>query len=124
VSQNPDDLRAMIRAGRRRSLTARITAAIPGAGTRLVASYQVTDNRWSSPGHLYSTDAARPMPGLNVYVRQPLPLVSSHQCRVEATADLRNLLAQGYLPLTMAGGQSLLLVQTPKSFRGGLNLIF
>jgi hypothetical protein len=124
VSQNPDDLRAMIRAGRRRSATARITAAIPGAGTRLVASYQVTDSRWSSPGHLYSTDAARPMPGLNIYVRQPLPLVSSHQCRVEATADLRNLLAQGYLPLTMAGGQSLLLVQTPKSFRGGLNLIF
>jgi hypothetical protein len=124
MSQDPDDLRSMIHAGRRRSATARITAAIPKAGTRFVASYQVADNRWSSAGHLYSTDAARPMPGLNIYVRQPLPLVSTHQCRVEATADLRNLLAQGYLPLAMPGGQSLLLVQTPKSFRGGLNLIF
>ncbi len=124
VSQSPDDLRAMIRAGRRRSATARITATIPKAGTRVVASYQLADGRWSSPGHLYSTDAVRPMPGLNIYVRQPLPLVSTHQCRVEATADMRNLLAQGYLPLTAAGGQSVLLVQTPKSFRGGLNLIF
>jgi hypothetical protein len=124
VSLNPDDLRAMIRAGRRRSATGRITATVPGAGTRVAASYQLADNRWASPGHLYSTEAMRPMPGLNVYVRQPLPLISTHQCRVEATADLRNMLAQGYLPLTAAGGQSLLLVQTPKSFRGGLNLIF
>jgi hypothetical protein len=43
--------------------------------------------------------------------------------RMEATADLRNLLAQGYLPLNVAG-QSLLLVETPRSFRGGLSFIF
>jgi hypothetical protein len=64
------------------------------------------------------------MPGLNIYVRQPLPLISTHQCRIEATADMRNLLAQGYLPLYTVSGQSVLLVETPKSFRGGLNLIF
>jgi hypothetical protein len=42
---------------------------------------------------------------------------------MEASADLRNLLAQGYLPLS-AGGQRLLLVQTPRSVRGGLSFIF
>ena len=44
--------------------------------------------------------------------------------RMEATADLRNMLAQGYLPLGMASGQRVLLVETPRSFRGGLSFIF
>jgi hypothetical protein len=43
---------------------------------------------------------------------------------MEATADLRNMLAQGYLPLAMVGGQRVLLVETPRSFRGGLSFIF
>jgi hypothetical protein len=34
------------------------------------------------------------------------------------------MLAQGYLPLAMADGQSVLLVETPRSFRGGLSFIF
>jgi hypothetical protein len=37
---------------------------------------------------------------------------------------LRNLLAQGYLPLTMANGQQLLLVNMPRSLRGGLAFVF
>jgi hypothetical protein len=43
---------------------------------------------------------------------------------MEASADLRNLLAQGYLPMYTADGQRLLLVETPRSFRGGLRFIF
>jgi hypothetical protein len=64
------------------------------------------------------------MPGLNLYFRQPIPGISGRPCRVELTADLRNLLAQGYLPLATAGGQSILLVETPRSLRGGLNFVF
>ena len=44
--------------------------------------------------------------------------------RMEATADLRNLLAQGYLPLALSDGRQVLLMQTPRSFRGGLSFIF
>jgi hypothetical protein len=43
---------------------------------------------------------------------------------MEATADLRNLMAQGYIPLSVAGGQRLLLVENPRSVRGGVNFIF
>jgi hypothetical protein len=43
---------------------------------------------------------------------------------VEATADLRNMLAQGYLPVSMANGQSLTLIETPRTLRGGLSFIF
>jgi hypothetical protein len=56
-------------------------------------------------------------------VRQPLPW-SLAPCRMEITADLRNLLAQGYLPLTVEGGRRVYLMQTPRAFRGGLSFIF
>ncbi len=123
-SHNPDELRAMIRTGRKRAITARVAATAPGTGTHVIASYQLADNHWAMPGHLYSTQPNRPMPGLNVYFRQPVPSIFGRPCRVEITADLRNLLAQGYLPLATAGGQHVLLVETPRSFRGGLNFVF
>lgn len=122
TSSDPDDLRAMIRAGRRHSATIRTAATLPGTGTHMIASYQWTDHRWLAPGHLYSTASVRPQPGLNIYIRQPIPS-GSLPWRIEATADFRNLLAQGYLPLTVSG-QQLMLLQTPRSFRGGLSFIF
>jgi hypothetical protein len=125
VSGSPDELRSMIRAGRRQAATARVAATAPWTGTHLIASYQVTgDHRWASPGHAYSTASVRQMPGLNLYVRQLIPGLSFLPWRMEATADLRNMLAQGYLSLGVAGGQQLLLVETPRSVRGGLSFIF
>ena len=76
------------------------------------------------PGHLYNTESVQPVPGFNVYFRQPVPFLSRRQCLVEATADLRNLLAEGYLPLAAANGQKVLLVETPRSLRAGLNFVF
>jgi hypothetical protein len=125
VSNSPDELRSMIRSGRKGAATTRVSAASPWTGTHMIASYQWTDShRWAMPGHLYSTQAGGPMPGLNVYIRQPIPGFSMLPWRMEATADLRNMLAQGYLPLAMVGGQRVLLVETPRSFRGGLSFIF
>jgi hypothetical protein len=122
VSNSPDELRAMIRAGRRQAATTRITATVPHAGTHFVASYQWTpDHRWAIPGNIYSTQSFHPMPGLNVFISQPIPGLGR---RVEATADLRNMLAQGYLPMGMVGGQRLMLVQSPRTLRGGLAFNF
>ena len=53
----------------------------------------------------------RPDPGLNIYVRQPIPSGFNLPWRMEATADLRNMLAQGYLPLSLADGRRILLIQ-------------
>ena len=44
--------------------------------------------------------------------------------RIEMTAELRNLLAQGYLPLPSSDGSTLFLVQFPRTIRGGLSFIF
>jgi hypothetical protein len=125
AGNSPDELRSMLRSARKHAATLRVNATAPRAGTHLIASYQWNgDGRWAMSGHLYGTQSIRPMPGLNVYVRQPLPRVAMLPWRMEATADLRNLLAQGYLPLNRADGQSILLVETPRSFRGGLSFIF
>jgi hypothetical protein len=127
VSSSPDELRAMIRASRRQALTAEVTATAPWTGTHVIASYQWLgpgDAAWMTMGNLYSMQSLRPVPGLNVYVRQPIPVLSMLPWRIEATADLRNILAEGYLPLTAPNGQSALLVENPRSFRGGLSFIF
>ena len=50
VSNDPDELRSMIRMGRRRAATVRLAATAPWSGTHVIASYQVTgDHRWASP---------------------------------------------------------------------------
>jgi len=123
-SDSPDELRAMIRAGRRHSATLRANATFPWSGTYLIGSYQWADHRSVAPTRLYSTQSMRPDPGLNLYIRQPVPGWSLLPWRMEITADLRNLLAQGYLPLTTGAGRRVLLMQTPRSFRGGLSFIF
>jgi hypothetical protein len=111
----------MIRAGRRHAATARMKGTLPHTGTKFIASYQwTTDSRSLMGGNLYSAQGLTALPGLNIYVRQPIPGFSG---RLEATADLRNMLAQGYLPIA-AGGTQLLLVDNPRSFRGGLAFRF
>jgi len=119
-----DELRSAIRAERRNAVTTRGQGTLRKSGTYFIASYQWMDDRAATPAHIYSTDPMRPEAGLNVYVRQPIPTVLSLPWRMEASADLRNLLAQGYLPLSTENGQQILLVQTPRSFRGGLRFIF
>jgi hypothetical protein len=123
-SGSPDELRSMIRESRRQSFTARIAATAPWIGTHVVGSYQwAGDSDWMALGNLYSMQSVRPIPGLNLYIRQPVPRIAILPWRIEVTADLRNLLAEGYLPLE-TNGQQLVLVQTPRSFRGGLSFIF
>jgi hypothetical protein len=124
TSGNPDELRSMIRASRRNAVSTRGSGTVPKSGTHFIASYQWMDQRSATPGHMYSTQAMRPEAGLNIYVRQPIPTFFSLPWRLEANADLRNLLAQGYLPLSYTDGRRILLVQTPRSFRGGLSFIF
>ena len=124
ASNSLDELRSAIRAERRNAVTARGSGTLRKSGTYFIASYQWMDDRAVTPAHIYSTDSIRQEAGLNVCVRQPIPTFFSMPWRMEASADMRNLLAQGYLPLSAPDGQHLLLVQTPRSFRGGLRFIF
>ena len=118
-----DALRALIRTGRRHSITARVSGLAPRTGTQYVASYQWADLASLAPAHLYLTQSMQEATGLNLQVRQPIPYFGGLPGRLEATADLRNLLAQGYLPVSAAGGR-MFLAPNPRSLRGGLSFIF
>ncbi len=118
------ELRSMIKQGRRQQATAQIAARIPTAGTHVVASYQWSDRRAATPTHYFVTQRMRSEPGLNVYVRQPIPSGTVFPVRMEVTADLRNLLQQGYLPFEFANGSRVVLMNTPRTLRGGLSFIF
>lgn len=122
--ETADDLRKIMVEGRRPAVTVRISGTVKHTGTRFVASYQWTDYRSALPGPLFSTQPTRPEPGLNVMLRQPVPSLPRMPWRMEATAELRNLLAQGYLPLMTPGGDQVLLVNTPRSIRGALAFVF
>jgi len=104
--------------------SARMRASVPVFGTQLQGEYSWVDNGTVVPQHLFTTQNSRLSPGFNIYLRQPLPSMFGLPGRLELTADLRNLLAQGYLPIASAGEGQMLIVQAPRSIRGGLNFIF
>jgi hypothetical protein len=123
-SGDPDELRGMITRGQRHWLRGRVSGVAPATHTRFTASYEWTDHSSITPGHVFLTQRMYPETGLNLRLRQPLPAFSSLPGRLEATADLRNMLAQGYLPISMADGRRLLLANSPRAVRGGLSFIF
>ena len=117
-------LRSRLQTVQRFWASARASARIPVTGTIITGSYQWMDyNNTIMPDHFYLTQSPYTEPGLNVRVRQPIPSVLGMPGRLEATAELQNGLAQGYLPVN-EGGQHLTLVQSPRALRGGLSFIF
>jgi hypothetical protein len=121
-----DALRGSIHTTQRSWLTARVSKTLPFTGTRVITSYGWTDFRTLMPAHLSMTDQTTQDSGWNVYIRQPLPPLPGmfgSFGRFEATAELRNLLAQGYLPIIVTD-QRAVLTNSPRAVRGGLSFIF
>jgi hypothetical protein len=123
-SDSPSELRGMIEQRDQNWVSARISGVSPWTGTRFNGSYQWTDYRSLTPAHVYFTLRTYADSGMNVRLRQPLPAPMGMPGRIEATAELRNLLAQGYLPITTATGRRMLLTHSPRAVRGGLSFIF
>ena len=95
-------------------------------GTRVTTSYGWTDFSTLMPSHLSLTDQSNQDSGWNIDIRQPLPALPGlfgSFGRFEASAELRNLLAQGYLPVVV-NDQRAVLTNSPRAVRGGLSLIF
>jgi hypothetical protein len=123
-ADSAEGLRSRLQTVRRFWASARASARIPVTGTIITGSYQWMDyNNTIMPDHFYLTQSPYTEPGLNVRVRQPIPSVLGMPGRLEATAELQNGLAQGYLPV-VEGGQHVMLVQSPRALRGGLSFIF
>lgn len=119
-----ESLRREIATANRQALTFRSEGKVKQTGTRYIASYEYADLKSAVPMASFSTQPDRAEPGLNIAIRQPIPFFPGMLGHVEATAEMRNLLAQGYLPLSMADGRQILIVNTPRVFRGGLAFVF
>ena len=123
-ASSPGEIRSMLGTLGRHSVTARINGTAPATGTRYAASYRLTDYRVLNPVHLSLTQRMTLEPGLNFYLRQPIPGLGLLPGRLEASAEVRNALGQGYVPISTPGGYRLLLIQSPRAIRGGVSLTF
>lgn len=117
-------LRSMIHRAQQNFAAVQVKGTVPVMGTKIASSYQWTDYRSLTPGHYFLTQRVYPEAGLNLSVRQPMPIMRGVPGRMEVNAEARNMLAQGYLPLTTPDGRQLLLIHTPRALRGGVSFIF
>ncbi|HLX42337.1 MAG TPA: TonB-dependent receptor [Bryobacteraceae bacterium] len=123
ISNSASDLRSLLRMEQRPWVTLSLAETLPVTGTHVLSSYGWADSRTMMPDHYFLTEDINQVTGWNVRIRQPLPMFFGLGGRLEATAELRNMLAQGYLPLDAAGRRALL-TNSPRSVRGGLSFIF
>jgi len=123
-SNDAASLRATLREQQLPWMSASVGMTVPASGTQITSSYGWTDPRTLMPDHFFLTGDLTQVTGWNIRVRQPLPFFPSLAGRLEATAELRNMLASGYLPLVDAAGRKALLTNAPRAVRGGLAFIF
>jgi len=118
-----EDAREWIRAERRQAVAAKFSGTVPKTKTRWIASYRYSGGRALTPVDLFNDSAGRADPYLNLCIRQPIPanFLAGH---MEILMDLRNLLAQGYVPVMGQDGHTLYLVQSARSVRGGVAFSF
>lgn len=116
------DFRDALQTRYRHSLAAKVSGRVPHLGTRLAASY-----KWLNPGAVSRQDPYGEVvydidPFLNFSLRQPLPIAMCHG-RLEVLADLRNVLAQGYVSVNTQDGR-VRLIPARQLLRGGLSFQF
>lgn len=118
------DARQWIRAEQRHAVAAKFSGTMPKAKTHWIASYRYTGgHRAVTPVDLFDSSPGQAGPYLNLFIRQPIPasFLAGH---MEVLMDLRNLLAQGYVPVMGRDGRTLYLVQSARSVRGGVAFSF
>ncbi len=118
---NWQNLARVLAASRQQSVATKFAGRIPRSGTRWIASY-----KWTSGNALSQVDAFNASPGqadpfLSVFIRQAIPGAAG---KMDVLVDLRNLLAQGYLPVAGPDGRTVYLVQSARSLRAGLAFTF
>ncbi|SPE29451.1 exported hypothetical protein [Acidobacteriia bacterium SbA2] len=125
INRSPEgNLQGALKPVRSPALAARMSARIPVTRTRVTTSYE-----WVQSGRVTMVDPQgqadmQLQPFLDFQVRQPLPALAFLPAHIEAVADFRNFLAQGYAPMTQPGESALLLGSAYKCIRGGLSVEF
>ena len=103
------------------AVSGKLSGTVPHAHTRWITSYRWVNGTVMTPVDMFNASAGQADPFLNVFIRQPIPVLGG---RMEAIVDIRNLLAQGYVPVLGRDGQTVYLVQSARAVRGGIAFTF
>jgi len=121
---NWNDVPSSLSHGWRHTAALKMNGFVPRTRTRWIASYRWTSGQTLVPVDLFNASAGQTDPFLSFFVRQPLPHLRGVPGNMEALIDVRNLLAQGYVPVVGPDGTTVYLVQSARSVRGGLAFTF
>jgi hypothetical protein len=124
LSDDLSNLTAGLHNQQRQSLAIKLGTELPRSGTKIVTSYKWMDGTAILPRDPYSDSIGQTDANFNIVIHQPLPQLTPFMAHVEAVAEVRNLLSQGYIPLTTADGRRIYLLQNVRSFRGGFSVNF
>ncbi|HYG98709.1 MAG TPA: carboxypeptidase-like regulatory domain-containing protein [Terriglobales bacterium] len=119
-----ENVRNLAHVTKRHSLAYKVAGKVPRYNTRWIASYKWTSGDAITPVDMFNAGPGQSDPFLNVFVRQPIPGTGFMPGNVEAMVDVRNLLAQGYVPVIGQDGQTVYLVQSGRAVRGGVSFTF
>ena len=108
----------------RHSAAAKFSGTLPRTKTRWITSYRWISGQALTPVDMFNASAGQSDPYLNIYLRQPIPGTGFLPGHMDAVIDVRNLLAQGYVPLLGQDGRTVYLVQSARSIRGGVAFSF
>ena len=108
----------------RQAVAAKLSGITPGTKTHWIASYGWTSGRALTPVDMFNASAGQCDPFLDVFFRQPMPGTSSLPGHMDVVVELRNLLAQGYVPVFGQDGRTVYLVQSARAVRGGVAFSF
>jgi len=108
----------------RHTAAAKFSGTLPGTKTKFITSYRWISGQALTPVDMYNASAGQSDPYLNIYLRQPIPGTGFLPGHMDAVVDVRNLLAQGYVPLLGQDGHTVYLVQSARSIRGGVAFSF
>lgn len=109
---------------RREAVAAKLSGTLSRTHTRWIASYRWINGPALTPVDMFNASPGQSDPFLNLFIRQPIPTMGFLPAHMDALIDLRNLLAQGYVPVIGQDGQTVYFVQSARSVRGGVTITF
>ena len=109
---------------RRHAIAAKLSGNVPGTHTRVIASYRWLNGPALTPVDMFNASPGETDPFFSLVIRQPIPTLGFLPAHMEALIDLRNLLAEGYVPVMGRDGQTVYLVQAARAVRGGVAISF
>ncbi len=119
-----DQVRDLSVTRNRHALAGKVSGTAPHTKTRWIASYRWTSGRALTPVDMFNSSPGEADPFLDIFLRQPVPCLGSLPGHMDVVVEIRNLLAQGYVPVFGQDHRTVYLVQSARAVRGGLAFNF